>query len=473
MRPLVWFRSDLRTTDNSALHTACAAAEGPVTALFLVCGDQWREHDWGRPRVEFVRRNVAQLGADLAALDIPLLVRAVGDFDEAPAAVVAAARHAGCDAVFCNAEPEWNELQRDLACAQACADAGLAWHLHDDQTVLPPSSLATRQGGAYTVYTPFWNNWRSCLLKSGVPGPAPAPRRRPERAVAPEPGPQDWGSFAGPDVPASRWPAGERAARRRLDAFLAGPIDVYNERRNQADLADGTSELSPYLAVGAISARQCLAAVLKRDGGVLDTLGLGPAVWVKELVWREFYRHVLAGYPRVGRGRAFKVATERLAWRYDEDELAAWQQGRTGYPYVDAGMRQLAAEGWMHNRLRMITAMFLTKHLLHDWREGEQWFAQSLVDVDLASNNGGWQWCASTGTDASPYFRVFNPAIQGRRHDPEGVYVRRWVPELAAVGARDVHDPPSAVRRHCGYPDPIVDHALARHRVMAAFRGLS
>ncbi len=472
MRPLVWFRSDLRTADNSALYTACAAAEGPVCALFLVCADQWREHDWGRPRTDFLRRSVAQLGADLAALDIPLLVRAVGSFDAAPAAVVDVARHAGCDAVFCNVEPEWNELQRDLAAARACADAGLAWHLHDDQTVLPPSSLATRQGGAYTVYTPYWNTWRLNLLRAGAPEPAPVPRGRPARVVEPEPGPPDWGEFAGPVVPATRWPAGERAARRRLDAFVAGPINLYHERRNQADLAGGTSELSPYLAVGAISARQCLSAVLKRNGGLLDTLGLGPAVWVKELVWREFYRHVMTGYPRVSRGRAFKVATERLAWRSDDDELSAWQQGRTGYPYVDAGMRQLAAEGWMHNRLRMITAMFLTKHLLHDWREGEQWFAQSLVDVDLSSNNGGWQWCASTGTDASPYFRVFNPATQGRRHDPDGVYVRRWVPELAGLSAREVHEPSPAARRHCGYPEPIVDHVLARHRVMGAFRGL-
>ena len=472
MRPLVWFRSDLRTADNSALHTACAAAEGPVAALFLVCADQWREHDWGRPRADFLQRSVAQLRADLAALDIPLLVRAAGSFGAAPAAVVGAARDAGCDAVFCNAEPEWNELQRDRAAAQACADAGLAWHLHDDQTVLPPSSLATRQGGTYTVYTPYWNNWRLSLLRAGVPEPAPAPSRRPSRAVEPEPGPSDWGAFDGPSVPSSRWPAGERAARRRLDEFVSGPINLYHERRNQAELAGGTSELSPYLAVGAVSARQCLSAVLNRNGGLLDTLGMGPAVWVKELVWREFYRHVMTGYPRVARGRAFKIGTERLAWRWDDDELAAWQQGRTGYPYVDAGLRQLAAEGWMHNRLRMITAMFLTKHLLHDWREGEQWFARSLVDVDLASNNGGWQWCASTGTDASPYFRVFNPATQGRRHDPDGAYVRRWVPELAGLGAREIHDPPPAARRHCGYPDPIVDHTVARHRVMAAFRGL-
>lgn len=472
MRPLVWFRSDLRTADNSALITACAAAEGPVAALFLVCADQWREHDWGRPRVDFLRRAVARLGADLAALDIPLLVREAGTFAAAPAAVVAAARHAGCDAVFCNAEPEWNERQRDLAAARACADAGLAWHLHDDQTVLPPESLATRQGGTYTVFTPYWNAWRLCLLKEGRPAPAPAPHRRPARAVEPEPGPADWGAFDGPVVPESRWPAGERAARRRLDAFAGDAIHLYHERRNQAEVVVGTSELSPYLAVGAVSARQCLDAVLKGNGGVLDTLGLGPAVWVKELVWREFYRHVMTGYPRVSRGRAFKAATERLDWRFDDAELAAWQQGRTGYPFVDAGLRQLAAEGWMHNRLRMVTAMFLTKHLLHDWREGERWFAQSLVDIDLASNNGGWQWCASTGTDASPYFRVFNPAIQGRRHDPDGAYVRRWVPELADMGVREIHDPSPAARRRCGYPDPIVDHAVARRRVMAAFRGL-
>ena len=201
----------------------------------------------------------------------------------------------------------------------------------------------------------------------------------------------------------------------------------------------------------------------------------GPATWISELIWREFYRHVLVGFPRVGMNRAFKPATERLPWRADEGRFRAWCEGRTGYPIVDAGMRQLAQTGWMHNRLRMIVAMFLSKDLFIDWRRGERHFMRHLVDGDLASNNGGWQWSASTGTDAAPNFRVFNPFAQSRKFDPDGEFIRRWVPELGGADARVLHDPALlACERRAGlaYVEPVCDHSVARQHVIAAFRTL-
>ncbi|MBY0309284.1 MAG: hypothetical protein K2Q09_11125, partial [Phycisphaerales bacterium] len=271
------------------------------------------------------------------------------------------------------------------------------------------------------------------------------------------------------------WPAGESAAERRLDAFCSSRLTGYRAERD-APALDATSVLSPYLAVGAISPRRCIAAAAGRNGGGLDSGDPGAAAWISEVIWREFYRHIVVHFPRVSMGRAFKPATDRLQWSRDERLLAAWAGGRTGFPIVDAGMRQLAATGWMHNRVRMIVAMFLSKDLFLDWRLGERHFMLNLVDGDLAQNNGGWQWSASTGTDAAPYFRVYNPVSQSRAHDPKGVYIRRWVPELRDLPDEHLHDPsllPALLRTPLDYPMPVIDRSTTRARVTAAFKALS
>jgi deoxyribodipyrimidine photo-lyase len=258
---------------------------------------------------------------------------------------------------------------------------------------------------------------------------------------------------------------GERAARTRLREFLAGAVRHYVRDRNRPDL-DGTSRLSPYLRFGAISARHCIAAALALAGGERGAAA-GAQKWVDELVWREFYVALLDQHPRVLRG-AFRSEFERVQWNDDDDGLRAWREGRTGYPFVDAAMRQLVQTGWMHNRARMVVASFLTKDLLLDWRLGERVFMQHLVDGDPASNNGGWQWSASTGTDAQPYFRIFNPVLQGEKFDPRGDYVRRFVPELRDVPTRWIHRPWEAPAPPRQYPPPIVDHG--ERRVLAVAR---
>jgi len=221
-----------------------------------------------------------------------------------------------------------------------------------------------------------------------------------------------------------------------------------------------------------ISPHDCLRAAIKANGGKLRNGKNGLDTWISELIWREFYRHILVGYPRVSMSQPFKAATRKIKWNSNDEHLAAWKEGRTGFPIVDAGMRQLQAEGWMHNRVRMITAMFLTKDLFMDWRLGEQHFMRHLIDGDLASNNGGWQWSASTGTDAAPYFRIFNPTSQSTKADPDGDYIRRYVAELSEVTGKAIHDPPADLREKLGYPLPLVDHKKARQAAIEAFKGL-
>ena len=269
------------------------------------------------------------------------------------------------------------------------------------------------------------------------------------------------------------WPAGEQEARRRLDTFADAQIDYYQSERD-FPAKPGTSQLSAYLAAGVISPRQCLHAALQSNQGEFDSGKVGAVTWINELLWREFYKHILVGYPRVSRHRAFRPETEALAWRDAPDELAAWQEARTGLPIIDAAMRQLLETGWMHNRLRMVVAMFLTKNLLIDWREGERFFMRHLIDGDLAANNGGWQWSASTGTDSAPYFRIFNPISQSEKFDSEGLFIKHWLPELAGLNKKEVHNPASAggLFGVADYPAPIVNLGASRERALAAFKNL-
>lgn len=484
MHALVWFRSDLRAADNSALHHAArhARAISPharVVALFILSPGEWLAHDWASVKIDFALRTLRELSASLARLGIPLLVRTAPTPTDVIPTVLATAAQARCSSIHFNREYELNESRRDTTLLSAAKPRGIAVFPHHDQCLLEPGCVLTQTGSPFTVFTPFKRRFLALLHERGVPPvlPTPAPFPPSNPAPAPDPIPASIPGFMC-DVPASLWPAGEHEAHRRLHAFVDDRILRYHTDRDRPDLA-GTSTLSPYLTIGAISLRQCLAAALAANNNRLspDTPAHeGPSCWITELIWRDFYRHTLAAFPRLCTHRAFKPATDRIPWRTDPRDLEAWKNGRTGYPIVDAAMRQLAATGWMHNRLRMISAMFLTKDLLIDWRLGERHFMRSLIDGDLASNNGSWQWSASTGTDAVPYFRIFNPASQSRKADPHGAFIRRFVPELAQVAGDEIHEPsslPPLLRSRLDYPEPIIDHGAARARTLAAFKGLA
>lgn len=464
---LVWFRSDLRIHDNQAL--AAAARRSPVVAVFLRCLPHWQRHGHGANKLDFWHRGVVALREALGSLGISLLHRDIAHFDEAPAMLLEIAREVGASTLHFNREYPLDEQRRDQAVAVAFQRAGLAAAGHHDALTFAPGELLTGKGAFYSVYTPFARAWHRELSAPRL-ALRDTPSPQPSSTIVSEPVPP-LPALEDTPVAASHWPAGEEAAADRLAHFLRFRVRHYAQRRDFPAL-DGTSELSPYLALGMISHRQCLQAALSLNDGSLAEGDAGVVSWVNELVWREFFLHVTAGFPRVCRHQAFQQHTEALAWRDDETGFRAWCEGQTGYPIVDAAMRQLAATGWMHNRLRMIAAMFLSKQLLIDWRRGEAFFLRHLVDGEFSANNGGWQWAASTGTDAAPYFRLFNPTTQSRRFDPDGRFIAAYVPELAGLAPRERHAPGDGQRSAAGYPPPIVDHKAARARALDAFKAL-
>ncbi|GHB11574.1 deoxyribodipyrimidine photo-lyase [Modicisalibacter luteus] len=466
-RQLAWFRNDLRTLDNTALSTA--AAKGPVIAVFLHCIPQWREHGHGANKIDFWRRGVETLGDALNDLNIPLLQRSITRFAEAPDALLALAHEHDIATLHFNHEYPLNEWRRDQAVADTFRQAGLDVQTHTDAVAFAPGELLTGKDGYYRVFTPFAKAWhRKIDHRRLALHDAPAPQARP--AIEDDPLP-DLPEGGGQPIAPGLWPAGQDAAADRLARFLRYRARHYREARDYPSVP-GTSELSPYLSLGMVSHRQCLQAVMHRNGGHLADGDAGLTAWVNQLIWREFYQHIAFGFPEVCRHQPFQSHTAGLPWRDDDDGFKAWCEGLTGYPLVDAAMRQLVTTGWMHNRLRMITAMFLSKHLMIDWRRGETFFLRHLIDGEFTSNNGGWQWSASTGTDAAPYFRIFNPITQARRFDASGMFIAEFVPELAGLPEKARHDPSREQREACGYPPPIVDHKAARKRVLDAFKSL-
>ncbi|MEP6968403.1 MAG: deoxyribodipyrimidine photo-lyase, partial [Pseudomonadota bacterium] len=379
----------------------------------------------------------------------------------------------------------WNRLYdaasvaRDVTIRAKLTKLGVDCRSFNAALLNEPWEIKTGAGGAYRVFSPYWRAARATVGETGPTGRpgtlrAPAGRIRSD-AVS------DWGLHpAAPDWSTGfrDWRPGEAGAQKRLDAFLRGAVSLYATGRDKPGVA-GTSRLSPHLHFGEIGPRQIWAAA--QDAAAHEQAP-HPQIetFFKELGWREFNHHVLYHHPNAAR-QDLDAAFDAFPWRKDPEGLKAWRRGRTGFPIVDAGMRQLWATGWMHNRVRMIAASFLIKDLMIDWRVGEAWFWDTLVDADLANNALNWQWVAGSGADAAPYFRIFNPTLQGRTFDPDGEYIRRWVPELAGLPGPFIHEPSRAtpetlaragVELGSDYPTPIVDHASARARALAAYRGL-
>ena len=466
---LIWFRNDLRLHDNTALLTAMQ--EGPTLALFLLSPGQWRAHDDASAKIDFQLRNLKALADELEQLNVPLLIRTADSWDGAPTVLTELCREQSIRRVHVNEEYGVNETARDRSVTRQLAELDVGFSSHLDQLLLRPGTLLTRSGSYFKVFSQFR---KACLQRLHLAPPLclPLPGPQTSTGINSDPIPSSVAGFATPDATLrAHWPAGEQAARQRLQLFADDHLHEYDEQRD-LPAEPGTSQLSPYLTSGVLSPRQCLHAALMSNQGELDSGNTGVTTWINELLWREFYKHILVGYPQVSRHRAFRPHTEAVPWRDAPEELFAWQQGRTGFPLIDAAMRQLLATGWMHNRLRMVVAMFLSKNLLIDWRQGERFFMQHLIDGDLAANNGGWQWSASTGTDAVPWFRLFNPITQSQRFDPQGRFIKHWLPELGELDRRDIHDPSPISRAMCGYPAPIIDLADSRARALTAFRNL-
>ena len=460
---LVWFRADLRVHDNIALAAACRAKNARVLALFIATPEQWREHEMAPRQAACLAAYLNDLQHSLAEKGIPLIYEEVSDFAAQIQKVQDVCKQHEVTDLFYNYQYEFNEQQRDRQLEKVLDE--VVCQGFDDSVMLPPGSVMTGSHEMYKVFTPFKNAYIK-RLKEALPECVPAPSVRGDAITNV---PQLSFNYPQKEFDDTLFPATEKAAIARLRHFCKEGAGDYEAQRDFPAI-DGTSRLSVCLALGAISPRQCLHRLLAEQPKALD--GGDGAVWLNELIWREFYRHLMTYHPGLCKHRPFIRWTENVKWQDNEAHLQAWQKGATGYPIVDAAMRQMNETGWMHNRLRMITASFLVKDLLIDWRTGERYFISQLIDGDLAANNGGWQWAASTGTDAAPYFRIFNPTTQGQKFDADGEFIRRWVPELKDVPAKAIHDPwawADKQRVTLDYPRPIVDHKQARAATLAAY----
>ena len=455
-----WFRRDLRLTDNTALHHA--AKSGARIIPVYILSDWKSQHDWTGPaRQQFLCGNLESLSKNIEAIGSRLIIRQ----GRADVEIEKLIRESGATSVFTNRDPDPFGKDMERKIFSLCTRLGVEFRTFKDCVLHEADEVMTGDGRPYRVYTPYSKNWLS------LPKATPLPRVKslgeaPKVSSLPLPTTETWSlPHNEADLPAP----GERAARERMKHFIErGILARYGQERNIPD-GQTTSMISPDLRHGLISIRELFARCQAAAGETDDAAARSSVqTYIKELAWREFYMAVLHHWPEVLE-TDFNPEYRNVPWESDEDLLDAWKRGRTGFPIVDAGIRQLLATGWIHNRVRMIVAMFLTKDLHAHWRLGESFFMQKLIDGEIASNNGGWQWSAGTGADAAPYFRIQNPWTQTVRYDPEGRYIRRWVPELADVPAERFLAPPGRPL-HPDYPLPIVDHAAERDRTLARFR---
>ena len=470
---IVWFRDDLRLSDHPALTEA--AADGPVIALYILEESCGRREPGGASRW-WLDRSLDALGRDLSARGIPLVLRRGDPRLLLPAIAI----EAQASAVHWHRRYDREGRDIDAGIKSDLRARGIKAESHNGSLLIEPWQVGTKTGDWFKVFTPFWKACQPLLADLPRPLPIPAGLQGAAIGLASD-RLSDWGlSPTRPDWAAglrATWTPGEAGARARLDAFLAEGLGRYAGQRDVPS-ADATSNLSPHLRFGEISPRTVWHAARFRAADP-DVGDRNVTKFLAELGWREFSYQLLFRFPDLGR-RNFQQRFDRFPWIDDEAAFRAWTRGRTGYPIVDAGMRQLWATGTMHNRVRMIVASFLVKDLMIDWRQGEAWFWDTLCDADVANNTASWQWVAGSGADAAPYFRVFNPMLQGEKFDPDGRYVRTWVPELADVPSQLIHRPFEAVDKGSGlfsrslrsYPKPVVDHQQARDRALAAFERL-
>lgn len=472
IRPVIhWFRKDLRLTDNPALSNAAESGH-PILAVYILedgSSDPWAPGGASR---WWLHHSLKALDQSLKAFGNRLILRR-GRPQEVLRELVT---ETGAAAVYCTSLTEPHAIKVDSELERILNELGAGFRAFDGNLIFPPGSITTKNGEPYKVFTPFY---KACLKKFPPPAPLSAPKQLPcTKQLIRSDSLDEWKLL--PTKPEwssgwlDMWTPGEAGALSRFDSFLERLAAAYGTRRDRPDIL-GTSRLSPHLHSGEISPRICwhrsLASVKPESQDDLKS-------FFRQIVWREFSHHLLYHWPNFPE-EPFRPEFRRFPWKRDEEALRRWQSGLTGYPIVDAGMRELRITGWMHNRVRMIAASFLVKHLLIPWQDGAAWFWDTLVDADLANNSVSWQWIAGCGVDAAPFFRIFNPMLQGRKFDPDGAYVRRWVPELTNLPNKHIHEPwvtsenmlaNSGISLGSSYPYPLVDHLAARNRALEMFK---
>ncbi|MBD74028.1 MAG: deoxyribodipyrimidine photolyase [Rickettsiales bacterium] len=466
MKSLVWLRNDLRMDDNPALRQACVSSE-EVHCIYIFSREQMEIHNQANCKIEFIISNLRNLGNSLKEINIPLTIVNSDGFDDNANKILDVINERSISKVYWNNMFGVDENERDREVQNVLNDKNIYYETFNDQVVYSPGTITTKEDKPYSVFTPFKRRWienfnlelldiefnYTSKNNSGIDSNINEFNFEFEKLHT---------------VDMSLWRIGEANAISMLNNYLEKKVLSYSKDRNDP-IIDGTSRLSPYLASGIISPKRCILEALKRNNFELDSGETGIVKWIDEIIWREFYKNIMHSFPKVSKGLPFQDYTKNIKWRFDQDEFEAWKRGKTGFPIIDSAMRQLNTEGWMHNRLRMVVAMFFTKNMLHDWRLGEAFFMENLIDGDFSSNNGGWQWSSSTGTDAAPYFRIFNPITQSKNFDRDGLFIKKHIEELQDLDKKEIHDPSENVRKHLNYPMQILDLKESRLRAIDAF----
>ncbi|WP_413693227.1 deoxyribodipyrimidine photo-lyase [Psychromonas sp. KJ10-2] len=457
MNQLLWFRNDLRTNDNPALTHFInhSTPKKTAKAVFFISEKQWLAHDWAPIKIDFIKRHAVALVEELASINVQLELVEVDGFTAQVAYLKKYCTDHDVQQVVANSELEVNEQQRD----QSCLKEQIPLILFEADVIVPKGKVVTKSGEMYKVFTPFKRAWLTYVREHGyqyLPGLTNSSTtvEKPIEASL-----------------SSKWPLVSELTEKALPLFYRLKVSNYKNVRDIPSVK-GTSGISPYLAAGVLSPRYVFKTLLDKYPDILTSSDSQEFCWLNEIIWREFYRHLVFAKPSLCKHKCFNDKYQQVSWPYDHTLFTAWCEGKTGYPLVDAAMRQLNQTGWMHNRLRMVVASFLTKHLLIDWRVGERYFMQHLIDGDLASNNGGWQWASSTGCDAQPYFRIFNPITQSERFDPKGTFIRKYLPELSNLPDKQIHFPHKYIKEnHLSiYWPAIVDHKEARLNALAFYK---
>ena len=468
MTQLLWFRNDLRTNDNPALqhfinqHSAANVAK----AIFFISEKQWLAHHWSAIKIDFIKRHAEALVDELALLNIELSIVTVPDFSSQIAYLKQYCEDNNISHVIANGELEFNEQQRD----KACLVNAIPLMLFEADVIVPKGKITNQAGKMYKVFTPFKRAWLTYVREHGFNylGATQGDILSDANPVIQKTANSSSNKV---DSISHKWPLVKQITEKALPLFYRNKISDYKSVRDIPSIK-GTSGISPYLAAGVLSPNYVFNSLLNKYPEILISSDSAEFCWLNEIIWREFYRHLMFDQQRLCKHQCFNDKYHQVSWPYNEQLFISWCEGKTGYPLVDAAMRQLNQTGWMHNRLRMVVASFLTKHLLIDWRLGEKYFMQHLIDGDLASNNGGWQWASSTGCDAQPYFRIFNPITQSERFDPKGDFIRKYIPELSELPDKQIHFPHKYIKQHnlSIYWAAIVDHKEARLNALAFYK---
>ena len=466
MKSLVWLRSDLRVDDNPALRHACINSD-EVHCIYIYSRNQMNIHNQANCKIEFIIDNLKDLGDSLKKINIPLTILRSDGFSDNANLILDIVNERSISRVYWNNMFGFDENKRDQEVKNILIKNNIELESFDDQVVYPPGTIRTKEDKPYSVFTPFKRRWIESFNldfldiefnynsknDSGINSNIYEFNFEFEKSHS---------------VDMSLWKIGESNAISILNNYLDKKVLRYSKDRNDP-IIEGTSRLSPYLASGIISPKRCILEALKKNNFELDSGENGIVKWIDEIIWREFYKNIMHSFPKVSMGLPFQDYTKKIKWRFDKDEFESWKAGKTGFPIIDSAMRQLNSEGWMHNRLRMVVAMFFTKNMLHDWRLGEAFFMENLLDGDFSSNNGGWQWSSSTGTDAAPYFRIFNPITQSKNFDADGLFIKKHIKELQDLDKKEIHEPSEKIRNQLNYPKQILDLKESRLRAIDAF----